>query len=375
MFPLSRNLISIVIVGMISGMLMVGLYPFDYSPSNQVSILGDGTGIRFYGQGEALSTGEFSWPLADYSGQPFTMELHLKPLRTYHESVPHIMSLCDRSGREVFYLGQWKSHMVMRLLGESRWSAGKVTKEVGTQDHLHEGKPVSLTFVFGNGQAKVYADGALADVYEGFDLTDAMAHRPVRSVILANSSSGEDPWQGEILDFSIFDRILDPGVIADRYNKTGSGTGVDNPGEIIRYRFDKLSGNTIRNSAGNGWDLLVPETLTPLRREFLSLPAPDNLHHGWFYKDALVNLAGFIPLGLFLTLFFAARRRSSRVWTVGLPVTAGFLLSLFIEANQVFLVMRNSSLTDLFLNTLGTMLGSLLLFRMEIRNWRIENRH
>lgn len=343
---------------------MAGLYPFDYSPSNQVSIPEDGTGIRFYGRGEALSTGEITWPLADYSGQPFTMELHLKPLRTYHEGVPHILSLCDRSGREVFYLGQWKSHMVMRLLGEGRWSARKITQEVGTLDHLHEGKPVSLTFVFGNGQAKVYADGALAEVHEGFDLTGAMAHRPVRSVIFANSSSGEDPWQGEILDYSISGRALDPEAIEDRYNKRGTDISFGSPDEIIRYRFKKLSGHTIRNRAGNGWDLLIPETLTPLRREFLSLPAPDNLQHAWFYKDALVNLAGFIPMGFFLTFFFAARRRPGRFCTVWLPVTAGFLLSLFIEANQVFLVMRNSSLTDLILNTLGTGIGAMVFLAL-----------
>jgi VanZ family protein len=348
---------------MVAGMLMVGLYPFDYLPFNEVLILKDGGGIRFYGRGEALSTGDTTWPLAGFSGQPITMELFLKPQRSYDESVPHILSLCDRSGREVFYLGQWKNHMVMRLLEGGRWFT-RVTREIGTLDHLREGQPVSMTFVFGDGGVKVYADGALSEVHGGFDLTGAIAQRPIRSVVFGNSSSGEDPWQGDILGFSVFDRALDHESVRVRYHKRDSDPGVYSPGEIIRYRFKKQSGGAIRNSAGNVWDLQIPETLNPLRREFLSLPSADNLHQGWFYTDALVNLSGFIPLGFFLAFFLAPRRPSGRLWTMGLAVSAGFLLSLFIEANQVFLVMRNSSLTDLILNTLGTGMGTLVFLAL-----------
>jgi glycopeptide antibiotics resistance protein len=77
--------------------------------------------------------------------------------------------------------------------------------------------------------------------------------------------------------------------------------------------------------------------------------------------DALVNLAGFIPLGFFLAMFFRIPGSTAGLRAFALVLAIGALLSLFIEANQTFLVTRNSSMTDLILNSLGAMAGALLL--------------
>ena len=358
MLSFPRNIISILLLGMVPGMLFAGLYPFDYSPTNQVSGLEDSAAIHFYGHGEAVSVGNSSWPMEDYRGQPITLELYLRPLEAYHEGVPHILSLCDRSGREVFYIGQWKNHMVMRLLGDNRWLT-RIEREAGTPDFPESGQPVFLSFVFHEGRVELYTDAKLAEVYDNFDLIGALDRRPVRSLVLGNSSLGEHPWRGEIHGFSVFAIALDPMAIRGNYSRRKSDENTGTAGEIIRYRFDDPSGGVIINSAGNKWDLVIPETLIPLRREFLALPGVDNFKKRWFYTDALVNLAGFVPLGFILAMLFLARETSGRMRIILFSVTAGFLLSFFIEANQVFLVMRNSSLTDLILNTLGTGMGAL----------------
>ena len=358
MLFLSRNMIFFIILGMVAGMLCIGLYPFNYSPPNEASILKDGSGIRFYGRGEAVSVGDTAWPRAGYSGQPFTLELHLRPLRAYHQGVPHILSLCDGSGREIFYLGQWKNHLVMRLLGDNRWIT-RVEKERGTPDFLNVGQLVFLSFVFNAGRVELYANGTLAEVYDGLDLNGTIVHRPVRSIILGNSSLGTRPWQGEIHGFSVYDKALDPIAIQDNYHRRGSDGKGSVTGEIISYQFDRPSGETFDNLAGSNWDLVIPDTLTPIRREFLSLPLPDTFTKRWFYTDALLNLVGFIPLGFFLAVLLRARKFPGIFRTIALSFATGFLLSLFIEANQAFLVTRTSSITDLGLNSMGTMIGTM----------------
>ena len=301
--------------------------------------------------------------MEDYQGQPITLELSLRPLETYHEGVPHILSLCDRSGREIFYLGQWKNHMVMRLVDDKR-RLTRSKQEQGTFDYLHAGQNAFLTLVFDGGKTRLYSDGGLTEVNDGFELTSAIYHRPVRSVILGNSSRGDSPWKGEIQGFSVFTGALDPAAILERFHRSTEGENHLPMGEVIHYQFDTPLSETVRNSAGQKWDLQIPEKLAPLRRAYLALPEAENFGKKWFYVDALLNLAGFIPLGLILAMLFYSRGSLIRTRTIALILTAGFLFSLFIETNQVFLVTRDSSLTDLVLNTLGTGIGFLVFLAL-----------
>ena len=77
-------------------------------------------------------------------------------------------------------------------------------------------------------------------------------------------------------------------------------------------------------------------------------------------SDVVVNLVGFVPVGL--VLVWALRRwtalgESSLFW---LAIFVGFSLSLSIETTQAFLPGRVSTAGDLALNTAGSALGALL---------------
>ena len=278
--PLSRSTLKKTCLALIAGMLFFGLWPLNYLPPNRVSTPEDRAGIRFLGRGEAVSTGELSWPA---QGQPITLEIQLRPLDTYHKSVPHILSLCDKSGQEILYLGQWKNHIVMRLLGHSRWST-RVEKEAGLPVSLHPDRPVFLTFVFSAGRADFFSDGSLAETFDGFDVTGAVARRPVRSLVLGNSSLGDNSWKGDILHFSVIDGALDPVSVRDRYHQRAIGKNSVTGDEIVHYRFAGPLTETLRNRAGPDWDLLIPKTRTPLRREYLALPQADQFGKSWFFS-------------------------------------------------------------------------------------------
>lgn len=357
-FP-DRKILLITLLGVVLGTLAVGLYPFNYRPHNGARVLKNGAGLLFYGRGQAVSTDSTRWPPGGHAGQPFTLEVTLEATRAYDARVPHIVSFCDRSGEEIFYLGQWRNHLVLRLLDRDRWST-RVTEEAGTPDLLFPGKKAFLSFVFSDGRVELFADGLPADVYEGFGLIEEMARRPVSTVILGNSAGGDSPWSGEVLSLSLFTRALDAGTVRQYFDGRDTRGADTRPGEVVRYGFDEARQQVIPNTAGPGWDLTLPDTLDPVRREFLSLPSADNLEKGWFYEDVVVNLAGFVPLGFLLAAWFAAPGRPCRAGAVLLTLVAGFTVSLLIETGQGFLVTRTSSVSDLALNTLGAGLGALV---------------
>ncbi|MDF1537075.1 MAG: VanZ family protein [bacterium] len=338
-------------------MLFIGLYPFNYFSPNQVSVNEDGSGLHFHGRGIAYSTGDSAWPEDGNSDSPLTLELMLNPERSYNRGIPHILSLCDVSGREVMYLGQWKSSLIVRLM-ENGLGVEKIKREIDHGDVLNPGEPVAITLVLNVGSADIYVNGQLVKEASGFDFAEAVSKRPVRSLVLGNASNGDSPWRGTIWSFSAFDGALSPTEILKRFEQWGSGSRPGSGEEFIKYRLEKPAGGVVGNQAGNGWNLIIPDTLVPLHWEFLAMPSRQFLQKRHFYKDAIVNVVGFIPLGLALSIFFTQVPSEKNSWKNLLyPILAGGLLSLFIETNQVFLVSRSSYLTDLVLNILGTGIG------------------
>ncbi|HEX2492311.1 MAG TPA: VanZ family protein [Steroidobacter sp.] len=71
--------------------------------------------------------------------------------------------------------------------------------------------------------------------------------------------------------------------------------------------------------------------------------------------DRIANVLLYLPLGFCLFLWLAARR--NRIVSLILAMALGALLSLTLEALQVYISVRVPSLTDLALNALGSLLG------------------
>lgn len=68
------------------------------------------------------------------------------------------------------------------------------------------------------------------------------------------------------------------------------------------------------------------------------------------YKNSLLNVLLFMPMGIFLPLFFQKFRK---LWRT---VLFGFCISLLIEVLQLF-TFRATDVNDLITNTFGTLLG------------------
>ena len=109
--------------------------------------------------------------------------------------------------------------------------------------------------------------------------------------------------------------------------------------------------------------LLIPERFFVLHEQFLARPW-DEYRPGWHYwKNVGINIAGFIPLGFFFCAYFSCFSclRGGN-GAVAKTIALGFMVSLTIEVLQAFLPTRDSGMTDLITNTLGTALG-VMVFR------------
>lgn len=124
----------------------------------------------------------------------------------------------------------------------------------------------------------------------------------------------------------------------------------------------------------HGWALILQMmsvaailVLTLLCRTTVSEPLTEYLHTHWFPngemehdKEILENLLLFMPFGF--TLFMASpemyRRKKWRIPLIGALVSLG--ISLFVELSQLLFGLGYFQFSDLFYNTIGGALGSLI---------------
>jgi glycopeptide antibiotics resistance protein len=80
-----------------------------------------------------------------------------------------------------------------------------------------------------------------------------------------------------------------------------------------------------------------------------------------YLSAVMKNIVGFVPLGFCFYPFLWLRQGRG---TMLLTIVAGTVVSLTIEILQAFLPTRDSGMTDVFTNTMGTWIGALLYRRV-----------
>jgi glycopeptide antibiotics resistance protein len=99
----------------------------------------------------------------------------------------------------------------------------------------------------------------------------------------------------------------------------------------------------------------------PVKKIILDPPWNDFCWNWSFVQDTIVNLLGFIPLGFFFTAFLLkASNWKKKIIYIAVAAT-GFAISLIIELSQIYLPSRYSQLGDVICNSVGTVLGILIL--------------
>lgn len=118
---------------------------------------------------------------------------------------------------------------------------------------------------------------------------------------------------------------------------------------------------------GNGVEIMSRINMIPLIETIKMLT--NGWNTGYSYYQVIANILLFIPLGFLLPLFFEDIRNWRKVFIYGC------LISVMIEATQIFTLMNIVDIDDVIFNTLGALLGyaCYLIFNKLLQQFRLKD--
>ncbi len=338
---------GLICVLVLLGILVAGLAPFE-RPRNAVTWLGNQNGVRFGRYGTIWSAGEFV--VADAQGEAScSLEIWLQPDTASASST--LLAFYTPHAPLQFLLQQYHGLLILsrQIVGDQNR-----TQIIGTDGVFRRLEPVFITITSGAEQSAMYVDGNLARSFPGIRVGKQCAGQ----LVLGTSPIGKTGWPGQLKGLALYQQELAPAEVFRHYQSwttQGRPELSENERAIGVYLFNERAGNVVHNDIRSGIDLYIPKRFTLLHQLFLEpfwkefRPSPS------YWKDILVNIVGFIPLGFFFCAYWSSVRPIKHArWTT---VVLGFAVSLTIEVLQSRLPTRDSGTTDLITNTFGTFLG------------------
>jgi VanZ family protein len=340
--------ISVLCLFTLYATLVAGLWPF-HSPRNEVSWVEDENAIRFGDHGTALGSHVFGFD--GYSGPSCSLEVWLEPDRTW--TTGSVVAFYDPSNAQQFSIQQDLSDLVLqREVGESGRPPSQ--REIGVDDVFRK-RQAFLTVTSDGQNTLIYVDGHLVTKAPGFGLSIGDLSG---QLILANSALRSHRWPGRLKGLAIYGSNLSPEGVARHYadwTQRQEPTLVEQERALAVYLFDEHGGTVIHNAIRPGVDLDIPTRYVVVHQLLLEPPWQEFHTQQNYWKNCFLNIAGFIPLGFFSSLYFAVVCKMKRAALAA--ILLGGAVSLVIEVWQAYLPTRYSGMTDIVTNTLGTGVG------------------
>ena len=345
-----RRLWRIVTAAVLGIILFFGLNPRGFHFTNNVAWLSDGPGLRFKKYGIAFTDPVF--PAAPST--TLSLETAIKPLSPGMDGFSLILAFHSGVDETQLILGQWRICLI--VMDGDDYAHLRKLKRLSTSIEGIAGKKVFVTITSGNSGARMYIDGEPVAFRRDTTFTIPDGNAGTR-LIVANSVYGKHSWNGEVYGITVYHRTLSPTVVRKRYDRWQASHDLSTgPRPVAQYTITEGKGARVIDRTGAA-HLQLPERMSVLKKQFLSTPVAAAEGNSGLIQDLLLNLVGFIPLGFALCRAAPLIAGNSSFRAVGAVVAAGFLVSLLIETLQVWLPSRNSSATDLLMNTLGTTVG------------------
>ena len=340
-----RKVISVLSGLTLCGILVAGLWPF-HSPKNQVHWLANQNGLHFGRYGTILSSGLLG--SANSDGPSCSLEIWLEPASAWKTGT--VFAFYDPSTHRQFSLQQNYTDLALqRDIGDGYQQTNLAIDEVFRR------KQVFITVTSDGRDTAVYIDGNLVARSLRFGLT---RQDLTGKLILANSPLQGNSWPGQLRGLAIYTKELTADEVGQHYHdwtQKGEPNVSDNERALALYLFDEHTGNSIHNQVRSGIDLYIPDRYLVVDQILLEPPWKEFHRQRNYLDNVLINVAGFIPLGVCFSAYFTSVRRLKH--GVLATIVFGAIVSLTIEVLQAHLPTRDSGVTDLITNTLGTGVG------------------
>jgi hypothetical protein len=347
---IQKKVLGLICASVLVSILSAGLWPF-HAPKNEVSWLSDGNGLHVGTYGVMLTPNPLGFAgLRDAIS--CSVEIWLQPAIV--DVGGTILAFYAPEARTVgFSLHQSIDNLLLRR-GTYQ---GRGKAELYAVHLFRKSKQLFITITSSPQGTEVYLNGALVRTSPQFRLS---TQDLTGQIVVGNNPLVDDGWQGQLRGLAIYDRELNAAEVLQHYDDwtTNQKAEIKNEGPVALYLFNERTGSIVRNQMNSETDLHIPEHFLLLHAPFLKRPWSE-FEPGWgYWKNVLINIAGFIPLGFFFCAYFSSVRRLGR--PILATIVLGGLVSFTIEALQAFLPTRDSGMTDIITNTLGTGIGAML---------------
>ena len=354
-----KKLLGLICAFVLVGILAAGLWPF-HAPKNEVHWISHGNGLHFGNHGVILSSDAFS--LAGLkAGISCSVEIWLQP--DLSDAGGTILAFYMPENRIVaFSVHQSIDDLFLRRMAGYRQRHAKTKFYV---EHVFRTKKQMIVTITSSTQGTaIYVNGVLVGTSLRFGLS---SNDLTGRLVVGNHPLADDGWRGELKGLAIYNRELTAAEVLQHYDAwtTNQKAEIKKEGPAALYLFNEGMGNVVRNQMNSGTDLDIPEHYFVLQEPFLE-PPWDEFNPSWSYcKNVLINIGGFVPLGLFFCAYFSSVRRLDRALLA--TIVLGGVVSFMIEVLQAFLPTRDSGVTDIMTNTLGTGIGAMLYDRQSVQ--------
>lgn len=336
-----------------AGILFATLYPFQFHPSNDVSWIERGNGLRFGRHGILLSEGNLL-PGAPENDSSCSIEVLLKPSSL--SDVNTFLVLSSASQRSQIRIQQYLDGLI--IWRDFRPAGGRPHSVKRDVDHFFiPGQVMLLTFSSGPKGTTIYSNGQLLERFPAYKLSrEDLSGR----LVFGTNAAHIDPWSGELLGLALYDHELPQSQAAEHYQAWKAGRPAweeSEDGRRALFLCDERRGKVVHNLDLHGANLMIPTFFALPQKPFLSAPWKEFSWSRDYLDDVLRNIVGFVPLGFAACGFFCFGGTKQRA--ILLTILLGATTSLGIEVLQAFIPCRESGLTDVITNTLGTAVGAL----------------
>jgi hypothetical protein len=370
---MTRKILGSLCLLVLCGILVAGLWPF-HAPKNEVRWLSPGLGLFFGKYGSIVSAAAFDRK-SQRADNSCSLEIWLEPKRV--QSSGTILAFYQPDSQVTqFSLRQSLGDLVLQRASPNELGQSKRAK-IYVDDVFSHRQLVLVTISSNQSGTTVFSNGSFAGKFENFRLSNRDLNG---RLIVGNSPVTTDDWSGQLRGIAVYDRDLTADEVSQHFVNWTTGNRLSlaqSQGAIAIYPFNEGEGNVVHNLLNSATDLLIPERFFVLHAQFLERPW-DEFRRDWnYWKDVGINVFGFIPLGLFFCAYFSLIGRVKH--PVAITIALGFAVSLNIEVWQAFLPTRDSGMTDLITNTLGTAIGAIAFsyrvvqVALDAAGFRVEN--
>jgi VanZ like family/Concanavalin A-like lectin/glucanases superfamily len=350
-----RLVLKILAAAGICTLLAITLWPFNPWPRNEVSWIPDEDGLRLCHYGTILSVAQFPNE-AGAENEPFSLELWMVPWRDEGSTVMFAFFVPENPGQFVVR----QDGLDVSVSHTTRQREGKDRDPLIARQVIALNKGTLVTVTASPKETTLYVNGQPQSTSQSFGLS---RKNLTGEFVIGTSPVESEAWCGILRGIAIYKNELTAHEVESHYKTWLSNhdeARIDKRSIVALYLFRERSGTLVRNAIQPGVDLRIPTYYTIRRRNVL-LPPWKEFRTEWAYvRDLILNVLGFIPLGLILYLYFLLALESKRPWLMS--YITGTILSLFIEILQSFLPMRGSGWTDVITNSAGTALGASMCY-------------